>query len=85
MEHVSGNIGNTVIHDYGDFLTIKNFRIRKEQILTYASFSETKEEKKSYWLSVWTAGIGHHISIQFDSIEDAESAAQKLDWEFKKK
>lgn len=86
MEHISGNVSNTIGQDFGEFVTILNMRIRKELIVAYflggPIKSEDAEANGKYSVNVmvqhgWNSTSPH-------SKEECEKQIEQLDWIYKK-
>jgi len=79
-QHISGEVGNTIRQDNGEFITSGTLRIRKSLIVAYMQQHdlEKKEDVGVKFL------IGHGwIGADFDH-DGTQKELQRLDWIFKK-
>lgn len=83
-QHISGNVGQNVSFDLGDMIQICDLRVRKDQIHSYLPKTlESEPGKKIHVLFVgWTHGNAN-FNIAFDTFEEANKEALRLDWLFK--
>jgi hypothetical protein len=85
-QHISGNVGNTVSHDYGDFVQVGRVRVRKDMVTCYFEvLPELINDRKEGWSYFYiNYNVGSH---NFGCGPDEESASElvaRLDWIFKK-
>lgn len=83
-QHVSGEIGQTLRQDYGEFVTIGDIRVRKELISSYLPLPITQkiEGQSEKWIVNIYAGAW--MSAAFESDEERQKTLQRLDWIYKK-
>lgn len=79
---MTGDVGQSVRQDYGEFIQIKSFRIRRDLILMYGEHISPDYTKFAVWVHYHE---GHHgFAIACDSKEEMQGLVQRLDWIFKK-
>jgi hypothetical protein len=83
-QHVSGAMTQTARYDYGEFLNVMGFRIRKDLILGYAIGGPIpdKSEEKAWSINILTAS-GWNSSLPH-SRSECEAAIERLDWIYDK-
>lgn len=81
---MSGDIGQTVKQDFGDFVEIGGFRIRKELIVCYHVLDELSGDPfgRKHGVGIKTTHCG--LGIPVASREEAETLVTRLDWIFAK-
>ncbi len=82
-QHISGDIGQSVRQDYGDFIQVGHVRVRKDLIKSYALASMINDaENKPYGIRLV---VDHDIvGIGIGSKEETLIEVHRLDWIFKK-
>lgn len=82
MEHVTGSIGQSVRQDYGEFISISYFRVRKELVTAYSLTAIGDDDEKPFGIRLC---VNHDIiGIPIGSREEAMIWLEKLDWIYKK-
>ncbi len=83
MQHLTGNVSQAVRHDYGEFITVGNFRFRKELLTAYHLVGVTDDpEGREFGMR---ALIDHGwVGIAVGTREEAQQAIERLDWIYSK-
>lgn len=82
MNHVSGNIGQSVSNDYGEFITIGDTRMRKDLIIFYCLCPISDDpSNRPFGIKVSTPYFP--IGVAIGTKEEAEKEVLRLDWLFK--
>lgn len=87
-QHITGNVGQNVRQDLGDFISICGHRVRKDLVTIYdsAKFSEEQRDEedksKDYGVRVHICSIWFGIPV--GTKEEAEKEVERLDWIYKK-
>lgn len=92
MQHMTGNIGQSVRHDYGDFIKVGSFSIRLEQIIFYAPIYINEEPTPetapllpgNYGIRMSIAGYGQIAIPISNDLSVVKKEIERLDWLFKK-
>ncbi len=79
MEHITGNLGQSIRNDYGEFVTIGTFRVRKELIIVYAN--NLHPDHKGIFLIL---SGGTHTCSPIADDEEIKKTLERLDWIYKK-
>lgn len=86
-QHISGDIGQSVSYEYGEFIRIGGARIRKALIKGYTPATTPKELLENKEMNFKPFGLnvfydGPTISQTFDTEEERDKAMERLDWLF---
>ncbi len=82
-QHISGEVGQSIRHDYGEFIHIGEFRLRKELITIYAPNYITDDPKgRKFGILITVSGERYGLAIGTE--EETKIELEKLDWIFKK-
>lgn len=82
-QHITGEVGQNIRQDLGEFISIGDMRVRRDLIVTYSGCALTddpKGRKHGIKLIVNNGAIG----IPFDTEEEVNKELARLDWIFKK-
>ena len=81
-QHITGNVGQSVSHEDGPFLTIGVFRVRQSLIQAYCVGKKSDEANTAHGVNI-TFSNGQCF-IGLDNEEAAQKEVERLDWLFKK-
>lgn len=86
-EHIISNATVSQGFDYGDFIAIKEFRVRIGQIISYHPYVGPAFESTLtyYLLRINYINGPQGFTVEFNTEEELIKEAERLDWIFKKK
>lgn len=82
-QHISGSIGQTVAHEYGEFISVGDMRIRKALIQSYNVAKVDGDVYGREW-GIRVVFGGGAIGAAIGTEDDAKAACEKLDWIFQR-
>ncbi len=82
-DYISGSLGQSVSQDYGEFVTVGEFRLRKDLITIYAP-NLMKDDPEGRQFGILITVYGERYGLPIGTREETEIELQKLDWIFKK-
>lgn len=84
-EHIHGHLGQTVIHDFGEFENIRGMRIRRDLIMAYFLAGPIEQEGPhhgKYTVNVMVSNGWN--STEPGTKEECQEMIDRLDWVYKK-
>lgn len=82
MQHITGEVGQSIRHDYGEFIKIGCVRLRKELIVSYSWTPISDMPDTPFGIRVFVSG--GWIVCPVGTREETEKDLLRLDWFFKK-
>lgn len=82
-QHITGHVGQSVSHEYGEFIRIGDMRIRKSVIIGYRFHENIIPDKPNeYGVLFYTGGQWQFKAL--NGREEAENEIARLDWIYEK-
>jgi hypothetical protein len=82
-QHITGEVGQNVRQDFGEFVTIGDVRLRRDLIVAY-NWCPITDDPKGRTHGVRALVNNGWIGIPVGSEEEMNKAIERLDWIFKK-